>query len=313
VYLSLDIVSHIKGCLGKHIYDCTYTEVYWFQRIADVEQPLFYFNVFCIKLSVAFANRRITGLASRNWTITHWVFITLFLVLLPLTVSLQAFQCLPVDVRYSLIAIGKLTDPKQIKCLDASAVSLSTRVLHIVTDLALLCVPIVILARLRMPFWNKMRIISLFALGAISTLASILRNIAIFRYNDDVPWQYYEVYVWNTVDITFAVIVASLPALNSLIDVGYYKLHSLVSRYNSRTSAERSKTSMDGQPPAARGAGMSSDVALHSIPSHGILVSSVFTARSESIHSQKSKDDQTPENYLVHYPSFGDIRPDTAR
>lgn len=34
-YLSLDIVSQTKGCLGKHLYDCTYTEVYWFSRLAS--------------------------------------------------------------------------------------------------------------------------------------------------------------------------------------------------------------------------------------------------------------------------------------
>ncbi|KAI1386453.1 uncharacterized protein F4822DRAFT_316870 [Hypoxylon trugodes] len=236
IYLSLDIASHTKGCLGKHIYDCTYTEVYWFMRIADVEQPLFYFSVFCVKLSVAFANRRITGLASKRWMIVHWVFICLFLVLLPTTVFIQAFQCLPVPVRYSLIAIGSLTDPTQIKCLNMSAVSLATRVLHILTDVALLCVPITIMARLQMPWKKKARLISIFALGGMSTLASILRNIDIFHYNNDITWQYYGVYAWNTIDITFAVIVASLPALNSLLDVCIDGFKSLTSRNSSKPS-----------------------------------------------------------------------------
>lgn len=243
-YLSLDIVSQTKGCLGKHLYDCTYTEVYWFSRLASIQEPLFYFCVFCIKLSVAFANRRITGLASKRWMRIHWAFIGLFLVLLPLTVCLQAFQCVPVPTRYSFIDMGRITEPGQLRCIDATSVSISTRVLHIVTDVALISVPIVILLRLHMPAKKKARLIFIFALGGMSTIASILRNLTVLRYNDDITWQYYDVYVWNTIDICFAVIVASLPALNSSLDTGLERFK----RWSSLYSASRGSRKKSAQP-----------------------------------------------------------------
>ncbi|KAH6658755.1 hypothetical protein BKA67DRAFT_558975 [Truncatella angustata] len=270
VYLSLDIISQTKGCLGKHIHDCTYTEVYWFIRIANVEQPLFYFCVFCVKLSVALANRRITGLTSRKWMTIHWIFISLFLFLLPCSVFLQAFQCIPVPARYSLIYIGSMADPHEFKCIDTKAVSLATRTLHMVTDIALLCVPITILVRLKMPTRKKARLIFIFALGGMSTFASILRNIGVLRYSDDITWQYHDVYVWNTIDLCFAVVVASLPALNSLLDVGFDRIkklsrHSLSSSLTGRYSIRnywRTKTSKKEGPGADSGAG------LHEFPYH---------------------------------------------
>lgn len=246
-YLSLDIVSQTKGCLGKHVYDCTYTEIYWFSRIASIQEPVFYLCVFCIKLSVAFANRRITGLASKRWMKVHWAFIGLFLVLLPVTVCIQAFQCVPVPTRYSFIDLGRITDPNQLRCIDATSVSLSTRVLHIVTDVALISVPIVILVRLHMSAKKKARLIVIFALGGMSTIASILRNLTVMRYNDDITWQYYDVYVWNTIDVCFAAIVASLPALNSSLDTGLERLKRWSSLYSGSRGSRQERSQPDGE------------------------------------------------------------------
>ncbi|KAI2626748.1 hypothetical protein GGR54DRAFT_483420 [Hypoxylon sp. NC1633] len=158
---------------------------------------------------------------------------------MPITVFLQTFKCQPVSVFYSLISIGSLSDPHQLKCLSGiDAISLSTRILHILTDVSLLCVPIIIMIRVQIPMRKKARIIAIFALGGMSTLASILRNVDIFRYNDDITWQYYEVYAWNIVDICFAVIVASLPALNHLLDIWLDQLKGLTSHPGPRPSTE---------------------------------------------------------------------------
>lgn len=289
VYLSLDITSQTRGCLGKHIYDCTYTELYWFIRIANVEQPLFYFCVFCIKLSVAFANRRITGLASRKWTITHWVFIAIFLVLLPTTVCLQAFQCVPVPARYSLIYIGSMADPHDFKCINTTAVSLATRVLHITTDVALLCVPIIILARLQMSIKRKSRLIFIFALGGMSMIASILRNLGVLRYSDDITWDYHDVYVWNTIDISFAVVVASLPSLNSLIDVGYSNMKNLRGYYNSNISGGRFRKYWRSKASRGDTSGSGTVVGLHDFPYQGMTSAEAFVGRETSSESKTGR------------------------
>jgi hypothetical protein len=155
----------------------------------------------------------------------HYAFIGLFAILLPLNVCLEALQCIPAPALYSLVYIGKMKNPRQIKCLNTHAISLQCRIVHIVTDVALLCVPITIVFRLQQISWKKkLRLTSIFALGGMSTVASILRNRIIAHYLDDITWQYYEVYVWNYIDITFAVVVASLPALNRLVDAALSRI-----------------------------------------------------------------------------------------
>lgn len=206
--------------------------------MAQLQQPIACFAVFTVKLSIAFSNRRITDLISDRWNIVHWIFICLFLILIPHTVFLEAFQCLPVPARYSLIYIGSMTDPSRIKCLDATAVGLSVRILHAVTDVALLCVPITIILRSSIPKKKKVRITAIFALGAMSTIASIMRNVNTTGGNiNDMTWQYYEVYVWNTIDICFAVVVASLPALNNLLDAGMERFKAMTTRHQNKVSA----------------------------------------------------------------------------
>ncbi|KAF7875017.1 hypothetical protein EAF04_002189 [Stromatinia cepivora] len=227
-YLALDIVTQTRGCLGKHIWNCTYDEVAWFIYIGQIQEPMFYFTVFSVKLSIALANQRLTGLASKTWQYIHRAFIGTFLCLLPITTFLNMFQCLPVPAGYSLWYVGGIADPAStIHCLNRTSISYGTRILHILTDVALLCVPIVIVLRLQMPKVKKYRLVAVFAIGGASTLASIVRNVFVHKALGDFTYQGYIIWCFDIVDITFAVVVASLPALNGLVESALQRLSTL--------------------------------------------------------------------------------------
>lgn len=203
-----------------------------------VQEPLFYFSVFSIKLSIALGNQRLTRMIySRAWETLHWTFIGIFLCLLPICTFLNMFQCLPVPAGYSLTYVGAMANPHDIRCLDRRAISLSTRILHMVSDLALLCVPVVIVAQLHMPRAKKYRVSSVFAIGGMSTIASIVRNVLVLKPMDDFTWQSYIVYCFDIIDITFAAIVACFPALNSLLEA-------LIRRIGLTTRSDSSKFSL---------------------------------------------------------------------
>lgn len=264
-FLALNIASESAGCFGKHLYDCTYVDLArfvkvrqylrgWFHPVDRADWsfqfehsnfPIFYFTVFCVKISITLANRRITGMTSKKWQMAHGKYLAILACLLPLCVFLNAFQCSPAAVFFSLPFIGKLPDPRIIKCLDKEVINLTTRLLHIVTDWLLLPVPLIIIWRLQMPFGRKIRLMLVFCVGLMSSIAGIMRNILSPRVTTDltckifVPHQmkgriwewrnlddYYEIYFWDVVDIFFATIVASLPALNGVIDIGVSKLMS---------------------------------------------------------------------------------------
>lgn len=147
--------------------------------------PVFYFTVFLVKISIVFANQRITGLTSRRWQIAHWTYLALLMSALPVCVFLDTFACSPGGVVFSLQAIAKVPDPGTIKCLNFRSISVATRTLHIVTDWLLLPVPIIILWQLQMPLSRKIRLTLIFCVGVISSIASIMRNILVDRVTPD--------------------------------------------------------------------------------------------------------------------------------
>lgn len=111
-----------------------------------------------------------------------------------------------------------MTNPHDTRCLDRRAISLATRILQMVSDLALLRVPIVIVAQLHMPRTNKYRVPSVFAIGGMSTIASIIRNVSVLKPMDDFTWQSYVVYCFDIIDITFVAVFACFAALDCLLE-----------------------------------------------------------------------------------------------
>lgn len=150
-------------------------------QLAHCDYPIFYFTVFLVKISIVLANRRITGMTSKKWQIAHWTYLALLMSILPICVFLNIFTCLPVATSFTLQAIAKVPDPRTIKCLNLNSVSLATRILHIITDWLLLPVPIIIIWRLQMPVSRKIRLMLVFCVGVISSIASVMRNILISR------------------------------------------------------------------------------------------------------------------------------------
>lgn len=78
-----------------------------------------------------------------------------------------------------------MRDPRTIKCLDENVISLAPRIIHIVTDWLLLPVPLIIIWRLQMPLARKLRLMLVFCVGLISSVASIMRNILSKRVTTD--------------------------------------------------------------------------------------------------------------------------------
>nr|POE93238.1 methyltransferase ausd [Quercus suber] len=234
VYLTLTILQSAPGCLGTHIWDCTYSGIANYYKWAQTVFPIFYFTVFSAKLSIALQNRRMTMMVSWGWQYVHWTFIIMFAILLPLLTLLEAFRCHPVEVSYSLQFIGALADPKTVGCpIDTPAFQYAPRAIHAATDVALLSVPIVILFQLQAPWRKKARLIAIFALGGLSTIASIIRNVDLGFDGDDLPWKVRPVVILNIVDVTTALVVANLPALNVTVDLAYDKMKSLSSVFTS--------------------------------------------------------------------------------
>lgn len=146
---------------------------------------MFYFTVFCVKISITLANLRIAGLTSMKWMYAHWAYLGILSCLMPVCVFLTTFSCSPTAASVSSQHADKMTNPTSAICLNEAAVAHFTRIAHIVTDCLLLPVPIIIIRRLKMPLTRKLRLMFVFCIGLISSVASIVRIILSERVTTD--------------------------------------------------------------------------------------------------------------------------------
>ena len=192
-------------------------------------------------------------MASKHWKTAHWVYLALLGCLLPICVLLNIFPCSPIATYFSLQAIARVPDGQTIRCLDRDAINFTTttRYVHIVTDWLLLPVPLIIIYKLQMPVGKKVRLMLVFCLGFISSVASIIRNVLESQRTStfDASCEFLQtnarkrkfmlltincaddsdtltLYAWDIVDIFFATIVASLPPLNGLAEKGIDRIKS---------------------------------------------------------------------------------------
>lgn len=206
MYLALNIASESRGCLGQHLNDCKSVEVDRFIRVriscvefprrrlrwlmskrqlSRANLPMFYFTVFCVKFSITLANLRITGLTSYKWLYGHWAFLAILACLMPICVFITTFSCSPIVAMSSPQYTGTIGTPRTTVCLDEDAVGHFTRIAHVVTDWLLLPVPLIVVRRLRMPLARKVRLMFVFCIGLMSSVASIVRIILSQRVTTD--------------------------------------------------------------------------------------------------------------------------------
>ncbi|KAL6713905.1 hypothetical protein ACLMJK_008399 [Lecanora helva] len=200
----------ISECYTHHIYWCTYENFAKTYEALYVNQTIFWVALYFSKISIVFNNRRLTAFTQGWWRIGHWVILAIICVCFLLALFTTVFECSPVKAHYNLIDFGTvlMRDPKSVHCINSSKLTLANRWLHVATDLLLLSVPLIILARLQMPLRKKLSIGFIFCFGIVCVIASIMRNEVWTHPTEDFTCN---LIIWDLVDVNFAPIVANLP------------------------------------------------------------------------------------------------------
>ena len=233
-WFALTIAMVVKGGAGKHLYDVTYMEIYWFglvslvsfiiehasadcpscAQFANVCTIMFYPIVGLISISITLFNRRLTGLTSKRWMIAHNIFLTILAIYIVVSILVILFGCLP-PAHVSLISIGKLA--KTPKCMNINTLGTSLSAFHVAFDFALLTVPLIVLYNMNMSNVKKLRLAFLFSVGSVSCIGAVMRQVIQKQNAADLTWAFQTIYAWTTVDLVFAICAASLPVLNAAI------------------------------------------------------------------------------------------------
>jgi fucose permease len=136
---------------------------------------------------------------------------------------LNAFQCSPVSAAY---------DPTQTsnKCISITTLYLCSAPVNIITDLAILVLPIPVLTGMRLPQKQKTILVFTFTLGVFVTIVDVIRIYYLQQAVDnqvvahqqlgtgtDFAWNASTALMWSAVEVNVGIICACIPTLKPLI------------------------------------------------------------------------------------------------
>ncbi|KAL8999878.1 MAG: hypothetical protein Q9169_001419 [Polycauliona sp. 2 TL-2023] len=240
---SLDLVPY-QGAHGeKRILDRLHADVVWRRqaRVAPVNFGWFYVAMSLIKISIVCFYMRLTAFASRGWMWTHRIFIGALVVGAIIQLTLAFTYCQPYNGNVRAVGRGNVKP----KCLSIFSLGLGYSVWHILSDCLLFVVPIVMLWRVQMKFWQKFAvcIAGIIGLGNVGLTLGRVLDQAMVRARDgafDLTYTATSTFVYSISELTLGVMTANLPVL-SIIAVKTVKLLS-----SSSFSRERSADHVGG-------------------------------------------------------------------
>ncbi|ORY12436.1 hypothetical protein BCR34DRAFT_600651 [Clohesyomyces aquaticus] len=102
-------------------------------------------------------------------------------------------------------------------CIDLSALAMATGIINILTDVAILCLPIRPLLGLKAPMLVRAGLIGTFLLGGCVCIASIIRTIIVGHSPlEDTSWNLGPGAIWTVIEIHVGIVSACLPVLRPL-------------------------------------------------------------------------------------------------
>ncbi|KAL1625201.1 hypothetical protein SLS56_007396 [Neofusicoccum ribis] len=117
------------------------------------------------------------------------------------------FPCKPIASNWDTTISGE--------CINKTGIYIATAVINIATDLALLILPIPILARLQIPGLEKAALIAMFGVGSMTCVTSVVRLILLLPMLTDLDqtWAVSIPCVWILVEANLVVICGCLPII----------------------------------------------------------------------------------------------------
>ncbi|KAL2823211.1 hypothetical protein BDW59DRAFT_180784 [Aspergillus cavernicola] len=140
----------------------------------------------------------------------------------------KAFRCQPISAAWQLPAHGT------VKCIDIVIIHLASTPVNVVTDFAIIMLPIPILTNLRLPRRQKILLILTFALAAFDLIVSIIRIVfleqALLRkalqsilqgfqapVDPDITYSESLAFMWSAVEVNIMIVCACMLALKPLV------------------------------------------------------------------------------------------------
>ena len=210
-----------------------------------------------IKLAILVFYRRAFTMRHKAFKFSTW-FVGGFSVLLGVAQTIEfILQCIPSSLFWNRIylILGE-TPPGPLSgyCMPQTIHLTIPLVLDLVTEIAILILPVIGLWQLQLPKRKKVGLFFAFSLGIFVTAISIIRLVVGIPLEDngDHSWNDFDSFAWQTVQVCFGVACACVPAMAPLYRLFKQNTSSkggMLNKYYRRTSTTgRSPFALNDEP-----------------------------------------------------------------
>ncbi|OJJ07027.1 hypothetical protein ASPVEDRAFT_88293 [Aspergillus versicolor CBS 583.65] len=160
-------------------------------------------------------------------------------------IFVAAFQCIP---------LSSLWTGKPAQCINVSPPFLTLAIVNVVTDFAILALPIQPVLGLKMRTGRKIQVLSIFLLGGIVCIFGVIRCVALSTMkNTDLSYNAVYSGIWSYTEISVGIVAACMPTLRPLFKSrNRESKHAGDSAYSSNAYFARWKSSL-GRSSASKG------------------------------------------------------------
>lgn len=208
-WFSGSIALVVYGGDGKHIWDVTYQEYNWFDRVwrnrsrkllkvsttwlivvqlAFVDKIIYLPAAILIKMSIVLFNRRITGLASKTWRRINDGFLFILMSYMIAFSIWIAARCS--NLNLTLFQVGQAKNFKYCNPYLGLKIGLGMVAIHVSLGFCLLATPIIVLWKVRMDRIKKIQLFIVFAVGSVSCIAALMIIVAQYQIHEDLTCTY---------------------------------------------------------------------------------------------------------------------------
>ncbi|KAF9894677.1 hypothetical protein FE257_006567 [Aspergillus nanangensis] len=235
VYFAL-VCAETHFGLGRHKTDLT---EYQFQQQLKrlwVAIPFYNASLGCTKFSILFQYLRI--FPDRQFRLACYIVMAIVATYTTWAVVSGFVNCVPVAKFWDQAMDGS--------CLSFEAVWFFNASMNIVTDLALLILPMPLLSHLQLPRMQKFALMGVFAMGILVVITSILRLSSLKQVarSPDTSWSNVGAAYWTAAECNVAIICACLPFLRPLVSCLFPKFLSTQSQSYKRYTRNPTTTAM---------------------------------------------------------------------
>ncbi|KAM7196537.1 Major facilitator superfamily domain containing protein [Naviculisporaceae sp. PSN 640] len=227
-FLSLTIDFATYRGLGRHDADISVHDRAGLRMCEYIFSVLYNPALMATKTSILIFYLRLSRNTNKILRMASWVVLAIVNIAGTILTFMNIFQCQPIEAAWDLRV-------KPIKCIPLLTEFICSAPVNVVTDLAILALPLPVLTGMRLPPKQKTILIITFAVGIFVTIVDVVRiyylqqaiNIiptgasndpsAIFGQSAGFPWNASLSLMWSAVEVNVGITCACVPTLKPLI------------------------------------------------------------------------------------------------